>query len=393
MRTDSQLTYHLSSGRLRTTRVPRALLMVHGSTCAGSGRTRSIALCDPQRRHLGRLIGRLHGARTGHRFGGAHARAVSSNQANASGARCVGDRKAVCIGGVIHGAAVIFFAYLGFEAVSTAGAEARNPARDMPIGILGSLIVCTVLYIATAAVLVGIVPYAELDNAAPLAVAANRIGLPWFAFVVKIVALAGLSSVMLVLLYGQTRIRYAMSRDGLPPKSLTAVHKAFKTPWISTIVVGLVAMGAAGYMSLDALSDLTNVGSLAAFALVCATAIYMRTTSPDLARPFRTPWYPLTPIVGGSVCFVLLMSLMSTPDTRRFFLIYLAGGIVVYFAYGFRRSTLEGGILVPAQALLKHAVFLLEVLDHVQLMSVDPTDEYREEHMKRRKQWGHYSRV
>jgi basic amino acid/polyamine antiporter, APA family len=253
------------------------------------------------------------------------------------------------IGGVIHGAAVIFFAYLGFEAVSTAGAEARNPARDMPIGILGSLLVCTVLYIATAAVLVGIVPYAELDNAAPLAVAANRIALPWFAFVVKIGALAGLSSVMLVLLYGQTRICYAMSRDGLLPKSFTVVHKTFKTPWISTIVVGFVVMGAAGCMSLDALSDLTNVGSLAAFALVCATTIYMRTTNPNLARPFRTPWYPVTPIVGASVCLVLLMSLMATLETRRFFLIYLAGGILVYFIYGFRRSTLGRAILVSAQ--------------------------------------------
>src|SRR5271170_7723653 len=160
--------------------------------------------------------------------------------------------------GVIHGAAVIFFAYLGFEAVSTAGAESRNPGKDMPIGILGALAICTVLYIATSAVLVGIVPYASLNNAAPLAVAANQIGLPWFALVVKIGALAGLSSVMLVLLYGQTRIFYTMSRDGLLPKSLAVVHKRFKTPWINTIIVGIAAMGAAGFLSLNALSDLTN---------------------------------------------------------------------------------------------------------------------------------------
>jgi basic amino acid/polyamine antiporter, APA family len=247
------------------------------------------------------------------------------------------------LGGVIHGAAVIFFAYLGFEAVSTAGAEARNPARDMPIGILGSLIICTLLYIATSAVLVGIVPYPSLDNAAPLAVAANRIGLPWFAVLVKVGAIAGLSSVMLVLLYGQTRIFYTMSRDGLLPKSLALVHPRYKTPWINTIIVGIAAMGAAGFLSLDALSDLTNVGSLAAFTLVCVTVIYLRSTNPDLVRPFKTPLYPFTPIVGGLMCLVLLMSLMSTPDTRNFFLIYLAIGIAIYFVYGIHSSNLGRG--------------------------------------------------
>jgi basic amino acid/polyamine antiporter, APA family len=250
------------------------------------------------------------------------------------------------IGGVIHGAAVIFFAYLGFESVSTAGAEARNPGKDMPIGILGSLVICTLLYIATSAVLVGIVPYASLDTAAPLAVAANQMGLPWFALLVKIGALAGLSSVMLVLLYGQTRIFYTMSRDGLLPKSLAVVHKRFKTPWINTIIVGIAAMGAAGFLSLNALADLTNVGSLTAFALVCVTVIYLRTTNPGLVRQFKTPFYPLTPILGALMCFVLLMSLMSTPQTRKFFLIYLAVGIVVYFAYGIRSSNLGRGIVV-----------------------------------------------
>ncbi len=213
----------------------------------------------------------------------------------------------------------------------------------MPIGILGALIVCTLLYIATSAVLVGIVPYTSLDNAAPLAIAANRIGLPWFALLVKIGALAGLSSVILVLLYGQTRIFYTMSRDGLLPKSLAVIHKTYKTPWINTIIVGIAASGAAGFLSLDALSDLTNVGSLAAFALVCVTVIYLRTTNPDLVRPFRTPWYPLTPILGGLMCLLLLMSLMSTPETRNFFLIYLAIGIAVYFIYGIRSSNLGRG--------------------------------------------------
>ncbi|HLY79234.1 MAG TPA: amino acid permease, partial [Caulobacteraceae bacterium] len=145
------------------------------------------------------------------------------------------------LGGVIHGAAVIFFAYIGFEAVSTAGAESRNPARDMPIGILGALVICTLLYIATSAVLVGIVPYTSLDNPAPIATAVNQIGLPWFAVLVKIGAIAGLSSVMLVLLYGQTRVFYTMSHDGLLPSQLAVVHKRFRTPWVNTIIVGIAA--------------------------------------------------------------------------------------------------------------------------------------------------------
>src|ERR1019366_2377215 len=185
---------------------------------------------------------------------------------------------------VIHGAAVIFFAYIGFEAVSTAGAESKNPGRDMPIGILGALVICTILYIATSAVLVGIVPYASLDGPAPIATAVDQIGMPWFSFLVKIGAIAGLSSVMLVLLYGQTRIFYTMSRDGLLPSIMSVVHKRFKTPLINTILVGVMACGAAGFLSLDSLADLSNVGSLAAFSLVCITVIYLRVSSPDLAR-------------------------------------------------------------------------------------------------------------
>jgi APA family basic amino acid/polyamine antiporter len=250
------------------------------------------------------------------------------------------------IGGVIHAAAVIFFAYLGFEAVSTAGAESRNPGKDMPIGILGALIICTILYIMTCAVLVGIVPYAELDVPAPIALAADRMHLPWFALLVKIGAIAGLSSVMLVLLYGQTRIFYTMSRDGLLPSALSLVHKKFLTPWVNTIIVGVAAMCAAGFLSLNALSDLANVGSLAAFALVCLTVIYLRKSEPNLVRPFRTPLFPLVPILGAVMCVILLMSLMANPATRTFFLIYLVGGIAVYFLYGIRKSKLGRGIIV-----------------------------------------------
>jgi APA family basic amino acid/polyamine antiporter len=260
------------------------------------------------------------------------------------------------VGGVIQGAARIFFAYLGFEAVSTAGAESRNPARDMPIGILGALIICTLLYIATSAVLVGIVPYSSLDNPAPIALAVNEIGLPWFAILVKIGAIAGLSSVMLVLLYGQTRIFYTVSHDGLLPSILAVVHKRFKTPWINTIIVGVAAAAAAGFKSLDALSDLSNVGSLAAFAIVCLTVLYLRITHPDLHRPFRTPLFPLTPILGAGMCLLLVMSLMATPETRNFFMIYLAIGILIYFGYGMRASKLGKG-----EAVLGHEAVPMEL--------------------------------
>ena len=242
------------------------------------------------------------------------------------------------ITGIIQAAAVIFFAYLGFEAVSTAGAESRNPARDLPIGILLPLVICTALYIMTSAVLVGIVPYASLDNPAPLATAADAIGLPWFAIAVKVGAIAGLSSVMLVLLYGQTRIFYSMSRDGLLPKALAHVHPRFKTPWLNTIIVGVAVAVAAGFLSIDVLSNVTNVGSLAAFAIICATVIYLRFAQPKLHRPFRTPLFPVTPILGLVMCLILLMSLMADPATRDFFLIYTSVGFVGYFCYGFWRS-------------------------------------------------------
>jgi APA family basic amino acid/polyamine antiporter len=255
------------------------------------------------------------------------------------------------LSGVIHGAAIIFFAYVGFEAVSTAGAEARNPARDMPIGILGALIICTTLYIATSAVLVGIVPYASLDNPAPIATAVNQLGMPWFAVLVKIGAIAGLSSVMLVLLYGQTRVFYTMSRDGLLPSHLAVVHKRFKTPWVNTIIVGIAAAGFAGFMSLDQLSDLTNVGSLTAFAIVCLTVLYLRVTHPAMERPFRTPLFPVVPVLGALMCAFLLLSLMATPVTRNFFLIYLAIGIVIYFGFGMWNSKLGRGLAVVPEEL------------------------------------------
>jgi APA family basic amino acid/polyamine antiporter len=245
--------------------------------------------------------------------------------------------------GLITGAATIFFAYIGFEAVSTAGAESKNPAKDMPIGILGSLIICTILYILTCAVLVGIVPYTQLNNPAPIAMAVDAIGLGWFATLVKIGAIAGLSSVMLVLLYGQTRIFYTMARDGLIPQVFANVHPRFKTPWINTILVGVLACGFAGFMGLDALANLTNVGTLAAFAIVCLTVVYLRYARPNMNRPFKTPLFPITPVLGALMCFFLLMSLMAHEGTRNFFLVYLGGGFVLYFFYGMWNSKLAKG--------------------------------------------------
>jgi basic amino acid/polyamine antiporter, APA family len=250
------------------------------------------------------------------------------------------------IPGIITGAATIFFAYIGFEAVSTAGAESKNPRRDMPIGILGSLIICTILYILTSAVLVGIVPYTDLNDAAPIAKAVNQIGLGWFAMLVKIGAIAGLTSVMLVLLYGQTRIFYTMARDGLIPPVFSRVHPRFKTPWINTLIVGVLAFVFAGFVGLDELAYLTNVGTLVAFAIVCITVIYLRYARPDMPRVFKTPLFPLTPILGVLGCFILLMNLMARENTRNFFAVYFVLGILVYFVYGMWHSKLGKGIVV-----------------------------------------------
>jgi APA family basic amino acid/polyamine antiporter len=245
------------------------------------------------------------------------------------------------IGGVIAGAARIFFAYLGFEAVSTAGAEAKNPKRDMPIGIIGSLAICTVLYILTAGVLVGVVPYTSLNNPAPIATAVNHMGLPWFAVLVKLGALCGLSSTVLVLLYGQTRIFYTMARDGLLPPVFAQVHERFKTPWINTLLVGAIAAVFAGVLGIGDLTNYTNVGTLAAFAIVCVTVLYLRASHPKMERPFKTPLFPIVPILGAAMCGLLLMSIMADVKTRYLFGWYLGIGVIVYFLYSIRHSALE----------------------------------------------------
>lgn len=241
--------------------------------------------------------------------------------------------------GVLKAAGIIFFAYIGFEAVSTAAQEARNPQRDIPIGILGSLTICTILYMLVAAVLTGIVPYKTLNVPDPIAVGVDSIGLPWLALVVKLGAIAGLSSVMLVLLYGQTRIFYTMSRDGLIPSFFNRVHPKYQTPHLNTIVVGLLVGTAAGLVPLRTLGDLVSVGTLFAFTIICFSVLYLRMKQPDLNRPFKVPFYPFTPVLGMLCCAYLMWGLKDSLIALK---LYFVVGLVVYFAYGQFNSKLRG---------------------------------------------------
>ena len=250
--------------------------------------------------------------------------------------------------GVIRAASIVFFAYIGFEAVSTAGQEAKNPEKDMPFGIIGSLIACTVIYILVAIVMTLIVPYNTLDVPDPVAVAVDAFGpqWAWFASTIKVGAIIGLTSVILVLMYGQTRIFYTMARDGLLPRVFSRVHPKFRTPWINTLVVGLAVATAAGFFDINFLGDATSVGTLAAFAVVCLTVIWLRRTHPEIPRGYRVPLYPIVPILGIGSC-VWLISSVPIPDLT-FFGWYVLGGIVLYFVYGMHNSELAKGHLVIA---------------------------------------------
>lgn len=242
--------------------------------------------------------------------------------------------------GILRGAGVIFFAYIGFDAVSTAAQEARNAQRDMPIGILGSLAVCTILYIAVALVLTGIVKYTKLDVPDPMAVAINTLGpgVSWLRPVIKLGAIAGLSSVILVMMLGQPRIFYAMSRDGLLPPIFSAVHPRYKTPWLATILTGTIAMFVAGLFPIGLLGELVSIGTLLAFAIVCAGVLVLRFTDPGIHRPFRTPVVWLVSPLGVLFCFYLMHGL--PPDTWARLLLWMALGMVLYFTYGRRHSKL-----------------------------------------------------
>jgi APA family basic amino acid/polyamine antiporter len=238
--------------------------------------------------------------------------------------------------GVLRGAGVMFFAYIGFDAVSTAAQEAKHPRRDMPIGILGSLAICTVIYIAVAIVLLGIVSYRKLNVADPLAVGIDATGLRWFSPVIKVSALFGLFSTMLVQLLAQTRIFYSMSRDGLLPALFGVVHPRFRTPYLSTMLTGVIIAFAAGLLPIGLLGQLVSIGTLLAFALVCIGIVMLRRTAPDLERPFRTPFVPTVPILGAVICLAQMVALPLQTWYRL--LIWLVTGLVIYFAYSRRRA-------------------------------------------------------
>ena len=244
--------------------------------------------------------------------------------------------------GIMRGAAEVFFAYIGFDAVSTAAQEARNPQRDMPIGILASLAFCAVLYVAVALVLTGIVSYKQLNVPDPIAVGINAAGptLHWLRPLVKAGAIAGLSSVVMVLLMGQPRIFFSMSKDGLLPPVFSKVHPVFQTPYVTTILTGSVALVVAGLFPIGFLGELVSIGALLAFAMVCAGVLVLRYTRPEYPRPFRTPWVPVVPVLGFAM--VLLLMAFLPKGTWIRLLVWMVLGLIVYATYGHTHSRLHG---------------------------------------------------
>jgi APA family basic amino acid/polyamine antiporter len=242
--------------------------------------------------------------------------------------------------GVLKGSAYIFFAYIGFDSVSTHAEEARNPQRDVPIGIIASLALCTLLYILVAGVLTGMVPYNQIDVDAPVAHAFAARGLPVAVLLISLGAIVGITSVLLVLLLSQARVLLAMARDGLIPRSFfAAVHPRFRTPHKGTILTGVLVAAVAALLPLKVLADLVNIGTLMAFVIVCAAVLVMRRTNPALPRPFRTPFVPAVPILGMGMN-LMMMCYLGWENWLRLFA-WLALGLVIYFAYGRKRSTLR----------------------------------------------------
>ncbi len=241
--------------------------------------------------------------------------------------------------GALAGAAIIFFAYIGFDSVSTHAEEAKNPQRDVPIGIIASLLICTVFYIGVVAVLTGMVPFQELSKDAGVSDAFKQAGLPWAEFVIAVAGVAGITSVLLVMMLSAPRVFLAMARDGLVPRRVfAAVHPTFKTPWISTILIGVFVASLTGFLPIDALLHLTNIGTLFAFIIVCGAVLIMRRTDPGAARPFRCPFVPVVPFLGIGMCLLLMLSLPAANWYRLF--AWLGLGLVIYFLYGKRHSTL-----------------------------------------------------
>ena len=249
--------------------------------------------------------------------------------------------------GVVRGAGVIFFAYIGFDAVSTAAQEARNPQRDMPIGILGSLAICTIIFILMTGVLTGIMKYTNLAVPDPIAVAVNAAGpgIAWLRPFIKLGAIAGLSSVVLVLLMAQPRVFFSMARDGLLPAAFARVHPRFKTPYIPTILTGCIAIVVSGLFPINILGELVSIGTLLAFVIVCLGVLVLRYRNPEIPRVFRTPWVPFVPIAGA---LVTLLQMVFLPfDTWMRLFVWMAIGLVIYFFYSRKHSRLR--ILSPKE--------------------------------------------
>jgi basic amino acid/polyamine antiporter, APA family len=242
-------------------------------------------------------------------------------------------------GGVFSGAAIIFFAYIGFDQISTSAEEARNPSKDLPIGIFSSLLICTALYILVTAVLTGVVSYTKLDVASPVSHAMILIGLNAAGSIISIGAICGLTTVLLVLLYGQSRIFFSMSRDGLLPGLFARIHPRFRTPYLSSMLVGIVVALVAGLTPIEIVAELTNIGTLSAFVLVSAAVWILRRTQPELRRGYRVPLVPLIPILSMLASFVLIVSLPLVTIIR--FIVWLVIGLIIYFLYSQRKSHLR----------------------------------------------------
>jgi APA family basic amino acid/polyamine antiporter len=238
--------------------------------------------------------------------------------------------------GVMRGASVVFFAYIGFDAVSTAAQEAKNPQKDMPIGLLGSLIVCTILYIVVSGLLTATVHYSHLNIGAPVSLAIRQTGVKWGSYVINAGALAGLSTVMLVMLLGQSRVFYSMANDGLLWKWAGDIHPRFRTPWKSTAIVGVLVAIVGSLVPIGTLGQLVSIGTLFAFVIVCAGVWVLRVRRPELVRPFKTPWVPFVPIMGILISLALIASLNGLTIVRLF--VWLGIGLVVYFSYSVKHS-------------------------------------------------------
>ncbi len=240
--------------------------------------------------------------------------------------------------GILKGAGVIFFAYIGFDAVSTAAQETKKPQRDMPIGIIGSLVICTILFILYSYVLTGLVPYKQLGVAAPLSLALQKMPYPWLSLAMNLAVLAGLTSVMLVMLLGQSRVFFSMSCDGLLPKLFSEVHPKFRTPWKSNLLLMVFVGLFSAFAPISVVGEMTSIGTLMAFVLVCGGILIMRKTHPNTPRPFRTPLVPLVPILGILCNFVLMLGLGWSNWTRL--VVWMAIGLTIYFGYSRHRSKL-----------------------------------------------------